>query len=52
VELAVAAGVKRLHLCHHDQLHGDAFLEQKILAPARKAFGRTALAREGWEFQL
>ncbi|MBN1595789.1 MBL fold metallo-hydrolase [candidate division FCPU426 bacterium] len=52
VELARAAGVKRLHLFHHDQLHGDAFLEKKVLAPARRMFGHAFLAREGWEFQL
>lgn len=52
VELAKAADVKRLHLCHHDQLHSDRFLETKILAPARRAFPRTFLAREGWEFAL
>jgi phosphoribosyl 1,2-cyclic phosphodiesterase len=52
VELAKAAGVKRLHLCHHDQLHSDRFLETKILAPAKKLFPHTALAREGWHFEL
>jgi ribonuclease BN (tRNA processing enzyme) len=52
VELAQAAKVKRLHLCHHDQLHSDAFLEKFILAPAKKAFPRTFLAREGWAFKL
>ena len=52
VEMAKAAGVKRLHLYHHDQTHSDAFLEKKILEPARRAFGKTFLAREGWEFQI
>lgn len=52
VETAKAAGVKRLHLCHHDQLHSDRFLESKILTPAQRLFPRTALAREGWEFTL
>jgi phosphoribosyl 1,2-cyclic phosphodiesterase len=52
VELAKAAQVKRLHLCHHDQLHSDAFLEKNILTPAKKAFPRTWLAREGWAFEL
>jgi phosphoribosyl 1,2-cyclic phosphodiesterase len=52
VELAKAAGVKRLHLCHHDQLHTDSFLEKQILAPAKKQFARSFLAREGWMFDL
>jgi phosphoribosyl 1,2-cyclic phosphodiesterase len=52
VELARAAKVKRLHLCHHDQLHTDRFLETKILAPARRLFPKTHLAREGWKFEL
>jgi phosphoribosyl 1,2-cyclic phosphodiesterase len=52
VELAKAAQVKRLHLCHHDQLHSDSFLERQILAPAKKQFSRTSLAREGWAFEL
>lgn len=52
VELAKAANVKRLHLWHHDQLHSDAFLETKILQPARRQFPRTFLAREGWSFEL
>ncbi len=52
VELAKAAKVKTLHLTHHDQLHSDQFLERKILAPAKHAFPRTYLAREGWEFTL
>ncbi len=49
VELAQAAHVKRLHLFHHDQLHSDHFLENKILKPAQKKFKHTALAREGWK---
>lgn len=52
MELARAARVKRLHLCHHDQQHADAFLEKSILAPAKKIFPRTFLAREGWGFDL
>jgi len=52
VELARAAGVKRLHLFHHDQIHSDTFLEKKILEPARRVFRKTFLAREGWEFKL
>ncbi|MCD4813797.1 MBL fold metallo-hydrolase [bacterium] len=52
VALAKAAKVKRLHLYHHDQLHTDGFLEKKILAPARKQFAKTHLAREGWEIKL
>jgi len=52
VELAQAAGVKRLHVCHHDQMHSDSFLETKVLAPARQIFPRTFLAREGWAFTL
>jgi phosphoribosyl 1,2-cyclic phosphodiesterase len=52
VALAKAAGARRLHLCHHDQLHSDSFLETRILAPARRRFARTSLAREGWEFEL
>jgi phosphoribosyl 1,2-cyclic phosphodiesterase len=52
VELAKAAEVKRLHLFHHDQLHTDDFLEKKILAPARRAFRKTELSREGWSFDV
>lgn len=52
VELALAAGVKHLHLYHHDQLHSDRFLEKQILAPARKVFRKTELSREGWEISL
>ncbi len=52
VELAKAAGVKRLHLCHHDQMHSDSFLEKQVLAPAKKIFHKTCLAREGWQFEL
>ncbi len=52
VALAQAAGVKRLHLCHHDQLHSDRFLETRILAPAKRQFPHTSLAREGWQFEL
>ena len=52
VETAKAAGARALHLCHHDQLHSDEFLETKILAPAKKAFPRTNLAREGRSVSL
>ncbi len=52
IELAQAAGVRRLHFFHHDQMHSDRFLERKILAPARKIFPRTELAREGWEVAI
>lgn len=52
IELAKAANVRHLHLFHHDQLHADKFLETKILAPAKKRFQATALAKEGWSIKL
>lgn len=52
VELAKAAGVKHLHLFHHDQLHSDGFLEKNILNPARRMFRKTELAREGCHFEV
>jgi len=52
VELAKVSKIKKLHLFHHDQLHADSFLEQKILLPARKQFTRTYLAREGWKVKV
>lgn len=52
VALAKAAKAKRLHLFHHDQLHSDRFLETKILAPAKKQFQATSLAKEGWTIKL
>ena len=52
VKIAKAAGVKELHLTHHDPDHDDAFLELKILAPAKKLFDSVSLAREGWTFKL
>jgi len=52
IKVAQAAGVKTLHLTHHDPDHEDALLEQKILKPAREKFDDVELAREDWEFTL
>ena len=52
VKIAREAGVKELHLFHHDPLHSDEFLEKMKLEPARKLFSRSYLAKEGWEFDI
>jgi phosphoribosyl 1,2-cyclic phosphodiesterase len=57
VDLAIQAGVKRCAVFHHDPLHGDDFMEQKIGVARQRAeragknlevFG----AREGLELKL
>jgi len=51
IRLGKEAGVRSLHLFHHDPYHTDDMLEA-ILAEARKDFSECHLAREGWEFRL
>jgi phosphoribosyl 1,2-cyclic phosphodiesterase len=46
VEVAQAAGVKKLYLYHHDPWHDDDFLEE-IERQAQEIFPNTLLAREG-----
>lgn len=46
VEVAQAAGVKRLALCHHNTNHDDAFLDE-IERKAQALFPETFMAREG-----
>ncbi|MGH9342414.1 MAG: MBL fold metallo-hydrolase [Terriglobia bacterium] len=45
-EAAIAAGVSKLVLFHHDPRHDDAFLD-KMLADAQRLFPKTEMAREG-----
>jgi ribonuclease BN (tRNA processing enzyme) len=50
-EVALAAGVKRLLLFHHDPEYDDGALEQ-LQAAARRAFPETSLACEGLEVRI
>lgn len=51
VDVAKAAGVKRLLLFHHDPVHDDAALD-RIERDARAAFPECAMAREGLRVEL
>jgi ribonuclease BN (tRNA processing enzyme) len=51
VKIAKAAGVKALHLFHHDPSHTDTVIDA-ILEEAQKAFPNTFAAREGWELDV
>ena len=51
VEVAKAAGVKRLVMSHHDPDHDDYFLDQ-IEMQVQNAFPNGLLAREGMAIQL
>lgn len=57
VDLAIAAGVKRLALTHHDPMHSDREVETKVLTCADRAEQREArlevfAAREGVELAI
>ncbi|MBI4450664.1 MBL fold metallo-hydrolase [Candidatus Woesearchaeota archaeon] len=47
IKVAKAAGVKELHLFHHEPTRSDARLDE-IVERARKDFERVHAAREGW----
>jgi ribonuclease BN (tRNA processing enzyme) len=47
IQVARAAGVKKLVLFHHDPAHSDEALEA-IQKEARREFPETYVAREGW----
>lgn len=51
VKIAKAAGVKALHLFHHDPSHTDKIIDA-IVKKARGQFRKTFAAREGWEISI
>ena len=50
-KIALAAGVKKLHMIHHDPLHNDADLE-KLEKAAQSKFKETIAIPEGFQFTL
>lgn len=51
VRLAEAAGVRRLHLSHHNPDHDDREVDG-LVRRARRSFPRTAAAREGLKLRI
>ncbi len=51
IKIAKTAGVKELHLFHHDPTHSDDTIDQ-IIERAQREFPRTKAAREGYELNL
>jgi ribonuclease BN (tRNA processing enzyme) len=51
VEVAQAAGVKKLALTHHHTLHDDAFLEE-VERQAQARFPAAVVAREGMTLDI
>ena len=51
IEVAKAAGVKQLVMCHHDPAHDDDFLD-RVEAQVKSAFPNGLLAREGMILDL
>jgi ribonuclease BN (tRNA processing enzyme) len=51
VEVAQAAGAKKLVLTHHNTRHDDAFLED-VERQAQAAFPASIMAREGLTLEI
>lgn len=51
IEVAKAAGVKQLVMCHHDPAHNDDFLD-RVESQVKSAFPNGLLAREGMILEI
>jgi phosphoribosyl 1,2-cyclic phosphodiesterase len=51
IKVAMLAGVKELHLCHHAPEHDDAFLDN-IQRKAQEKYEKTYCVQEGWSIQI